>query len=209
MYYDKINGPFFRHKEGSNKGKFIVGQWSEPEFEYLQDNVWNWYEKLDGTNTFVKWECEPGVVSFHGKTRNSVTPKPLAQWFEDTVTPERLNAVLPDTDALIYMEGVGQGIQKVGPMYGDQHGVVIDCKIGNFWLEHYSVRDIATRLGLEYAPYRGEGTLWDAIDAVSDGLQSLVSPGNIAEGLIVRPQHGLLNRAGKRIQTKIKHVDFT
>ena len=49
MYcYHKINGLFKRFRKGPNKGKFIIGSWSLPEFELLKDISWDWTEKLDG-----------------------------------------------------------------------------------------------------------------------------------------------------------------
>lgn len=51
--YPKIPSVFVRDEKTH---KFIDGQFRCPEFEYLQDNLWLWTEKVDGTNIRVIWD---------------------------------------------------------------------------------------------------------------------------------------------------------
>jgi hypothetical protein len=58
--YHKIQTIYKRYLTNPKK-PLIVGQWSEPEFEYLAGNRWQFTEKVDGT----KWgdfEAE-GIVA--------------------------------------------------------------------------------------------------------------------------------------------------
>ena len=52
--YDKIQTVFKRDME--NRGAIIEGTFALPEFEYLQNNVWEFTEKVDGTNVRVMWD---------------------------------------------------------------------------------------------------------------------------------------------------------
>lgn len=69
--YHKINSPFKR----DDRGKFIIGDWAQSEFEYLQDNLWSWTEKIDGTNIRVMWDGQS--IRFGGKTDNAQIPVKL------------------------------------------------------------------------------------------------------------------------------------
>lgn len=209
MYYPKINGLYKRYTEGPKKGRFIMGQYSEPEFEYLANNQWYFKEKMDGTNTIIKWDAANDEVTFHGRTARSVLPKPLLAGYVEKYTPELLRKTFGDTDALVYAEGVGPNIQSVGDLYGaTQHAVILDVRIGQWWLEPESVSEVAWTLGTEKAPYVGDGTIQDAIEWVKEGFYSQWNSTKRAEGLVIRPIGDLHNRAGNRITTKIKYVDF-
>lgn len=209
MFYPKINGLYKRYTEGPNKGRFIMGAYAEREFELLANVNWYFKEKIDGTNTIIRWRPEYDVVNFHGRTANSVLPKPLLAGYKEKYTPELLRKVFGDTEALVYAEGAGPKIQSVGSLYGEsQHAIVLDVKIGNWWLEPESVSEIAYALDTEKAPHVGDGTIQDAIDWVKEGFYSQWDETKRAEGLVIRPVGEFLNRAGNRITTKIKWVDF-
>jgi hypothetical protein len=47
--YHKIQSVFKRDMETKHK-TLIIGNFSTPEFEYLQNNIWEFDEKVDGTN---------------------------------------------------------------------------------------------------------------------------------------------------------------
>ena len=49
--YPKIQSLY---KRGKDK-KMIFGDYSIPEFEYLKDNLWQFTEKVNGTNIYIKW----------------------------------------------------------------------------------------------------------------------------------------------------------
>ena len=67
--YHKIQSVY---KRDEKTHKFIEGQWSLPEFDYLKNNVWVWTEKVDGTNVRVIWDKEK--LRFGGKSDNAQMP---------------------------------------------------------------------------------------------------------------------------------------
>ncbi|KKM01397.1 hypothetical protein LCGC14_1794810 [marine sediment metagenome] len=71
--YHKILSLFKRNM--ATDGKFIIGEWTTPELEYLKDNQWVWTEKVDGTNIRIMWD---GVdVVFGGRSDNAQLPVTL------------------------------------------------------------------------------------------------------------------------------------
>jgi len=110
--------------------------------------------------------------------------------------------------AILFCEGVGEGIQKVGKYFGKQHIKLLDIKIDNFWLEKENVKDVAEMLNLHYAPIRFLGTIQEAINFVKENHNSYFNENLKIEGLVGQPKGRLKNAKGERIQVKIKWVDF-
>ncbi len=201
--YHKINSIFKRDE----KGKFIIGEWSKPEFEYLQHNTWLFEEKIDGTNIRVMWDGER--VTFGGKTDNAQLPAKLvtklAIMFADV---DRLKEIFTEPICL-YGEGYGAGIQKIGGNYSkEQDFILFDIKVGNWWLKRGTVYEIGNALGLRCVPVISSGSLNDAINLVKEGFTSTWGD-FMAEGLVLRPQVDLQTRNGERLITKVKHKDFS
>lgn len=227
--YHKINALFKRHTEGKKKGKLIVGDWAQPEFEYLADNQWEFTEKVDGTNIRVGWASTGQAPTLGGRTNNATIPAPLLAYLEETFTHERFrDGFEPDRDAApfnvtLFGEGYGPKIQGGGKYRDDHSFVLFDVKVGDWWLNRKDVDDIAANLGIKSVPVIGHGTLQDAIDIVASGITFEKSGavkrwgrgglqsqwGNFeAEGIVARPVVPLCDRGGGRIITKIKGVDF-
>jgi hypothetical protein len=229
--YHKINALFKRHTEGKKKGKLIVGNWSQPEFEYLADNQWEFTEKVDGTNVRIGWGFPAGgrykEVSFGGRTDRATLPNGIYERLPEIFNVSSMDDVFADVGAVpvvLFGEGYGPKIQKIGHQYLDhQDFVLFDVKVGDWWLNRKDVDDIAANLGIKSVPVIGQGTLQDAIDIVSSGITfnktgavvrwgrgGLQSQwGNFeAEGIVARPVVPLCDRGGGRIITKIKGVDF-
>ncbi len=59
--YHKIQSIYLRDPETKHK-RFLIGQWTLPEFEYLADNEWSFTEKVDGTNIRIYWRISHPVV---------------------------------------------------------------------------------------------------------------------------------------------------
>lgn len=205
--YHKINNVFDRDKQ---TGKLIAGMWSRPEFGYLADNVWMFTEKVDGMN--IRVEYNNGDIKFYGKTNNALIPQELLIKLNNRFITQidKMKQMFGDSVVTLYGEGYGPNIQKHGELYSDkQDFILFDVKIGNTWLERCNVQNIAVKLLLDIVPYIGLGKLEHGIEWVTEGFKSLVSnKGRMAEGLIARPQVEMLDRLGKRIIAKIKHVDF-
>lgn len=206
--YHKIN-TCFKRDMGKSK-KIIIGEWTDPSFEYLKDNIWLWDEKVDGTNIRVYWDGEN--VTYGGRTDNAQIPNGVINRLNDLFysVPQklRLKEVFPEGGVTFYGEGFGPKIQKGGENYGsDQDFVLFDVKIKDTYLERTNVWDVAGKIGLTHTPEYGQGTLMEAIESVRKGMKSTYGD-FIAEGLVLRPLSELNDRRGNRIITKIKHVDF-
>lgn len=185
----------------------LEGQFTLPEFEYLKDNCWTFSEKIDGTNIRIIWDGEK--VSFGGRTDNAQIPTFLLIRLQELFTVKILKKVFQDTKVILYGEGYGNRIQKVGKLYlsDTTDFILFDAKVAEIWLERHNIEDVAKKLDIDIAPIVGEGTLHEGIDMVRKGFQS--QRGNlIAEGIIMRPKVELFTRNGDRVIAKIKHVDF-
>lgn len=243
--YHKIQTLFKRHLEGPKKGKMIKGQWTTPELEYLSTNRWEFTEKVDGTNIRVQFNrvADHLNVEYAGRSDNAIIPEPLLLHLEETFPTypswrrllsnpayshrhEEILHWMQDNDlsnVILFGEGYGPKIQNGGNYREDVSFVLFDVKIGDFWLDRKNVNDIAEKLGIEFVPVIGHGTLQDAIDIVSSGI-TFSNTGAVvrwgsgglysrwgdfeAEGIVARPVVPLFDRKGHRIITKIKAVDF-
>ena len=204
--YHKINAIFKRDMDLPGK-PLIMGDYSDPVFEYLAENDWELTEKIDGTNIRVMIS-ESGDVTFGGKTDNASIPAPLVKRLQERFLPQIkiLHELFPE-GACLYGEGFGAKIQNGGNYGSSQDFVLFDVKVSSWWLHHKAVEQIAEQLGLMVVPVVGRGTLEHAINLVRSGLKSAWGD-FLAEGVIAKPLIGLFARSGQRIITKIKHRDF-
>jgi len=205
--YPKIPTVYARDPATSYR-TMIVGEFAWPELEYLQNNIWEFTEKVDGTNIRVMFK--EGVISFGGKTDNAEIPVFLMAKLNEIFLPlqPKFLELFNDAEVCLYGEGYGAKIQKGGGNYRkDQSFVLFDIRIGEWWLQRKDVVDIAMKLGLDIVPVIGEGTLHDMIAKVKTGFTSIWGD-FMAEGIVARPKIELIARNGKRIITKLKHKDF-
>ncbi len=203
--YHKIQSIF---KRDMSSKTLIEGAWTLPEFEYLADNTWVFTEKVDGTNIRVTFE--DGTVTFGGRTDNAQIPAQLVTRLNERFLPmvSKLIEVFPGGGVVLYGEGYGAKIQKVGANYrSDQDFVLFDVMVGDDWLQRSDVEDVAAKLGLDVVPIIGEGTLHDAVARAKVGIQSTWGDFQ-AEGIVARPKTELKTRSGHRLITKIKCRDF-
>lgn len=203
--YHKIHSVFKR----DNRGRFILGDFSRPELEYLLDNEWDWTEKVDGTNIRMGLADVGGDLDFWigGRNRGSEVPKHIAEIYNRKTM---LNKLLKKFDhpITLYGEGYGPKIQKIGKLYRNDHSFVLfDVKIGQWWLSRENVEEIGKSLGLDVVPIIFRGTLREAIARVIPGIQSTWGDFQ-SEGLIGKPVIPLFSRDGKRVVIKVKTADF-
>lgn len=206
--YPKITTVWDRDPD-NNYRTLIEGSWAKPEFAYLQNCLWLCREKVDGTNIRVHWDGES--VSFGGRTERSQIPPFLLNTLSALFNAELLSYVFGGTPALLYGEGYGNKIQKVGSGYipDGTNFILFDVLIGDYWLTRSNIEEIADDLGINVVPILDELTLWDAISWVKSGFNSTISETTMtAEGLVLVPAVQLFNRFGERIITKIKVKDF-
>lgn len=210
------------YKRDEKTHKFIEGDWSLPEFEYLKDNIWVMTEKVDGTNIRVIWTPEKlhdlgsqgssAKIEFRGKTDNAQIPVFLLDKLVQLFSPEGMKAVFGETDICLYGEGYGAKIQKGGGKYisNGVNFVLTDVLIDGWWLRRDNIEDIAQKLGIRVVPVVREGTLEEAVSLVKS--QTLLSRFGaqdfLMEGLVLKPKIELRNRRGNRVITKLKHKDF-
>lgn len=203
--YHKIHGVFKRDADHN----FIEGQWSLPEFDYLQNNAWEFTEKVDGTNIRVMFDGNN--VTFGGKTDKAQIPSFLVTQLNNRfmILEQRQRFKEKFADGVcLYGEGYGARIQKGGGNYrADQDFILFDVRIGEWWLERDACEEIAKLFGIDIVPILGYGTIHDAIKKCKDGFFSHWGQFQ-AEGLVLRPQVSLLARNCRRIIAKVKCKDF-
>jgi hypothetical protein len=205
--YHKIDSVFKRDMSNP-RHPFIIGDWSEPEFEYLKDNQWEWTEKIDGTNIRVIFDGKE--ITFGGKSDNAQIPAILVNKLQDIFLPKLDIFKEKFTNGVcLYGEGFGAKIQSGGDYIKDGVDFILfDVLIGDFWLQRENVNEIASSLGLRKVDTVGFGTITEAIELVKKGFNSTIGTAK-AEGLVLRPMTELFNRKGERIITKVKTRDFS
>ncbi len=183
----------------------LIGEYSEPEFEWLANNEWVWTEKVNGTNIRIMWDGESLELKFGGKTDNAQIPTPLINSLTKLFSKEKFMGY---ESMCLYGEGYGAKIQKGGGNYRpDQNFVLFDVKIGDWWLQRKDVKDIGEKFCLAVVPIIEIGTLDNMVALAQMGYTSIWGDFQ-AEGIVARPETELKTRSGHRIITKIKHKDF-
>ena len=223
--YTKINTLYKRYQDGPLKNCIIVGEYSDPETEFLKDVPWDWYEKIDGTNVSVYWDGHD--IEIHGKSENATLHPKLIEAVKAMFPAEKLQEVFPvqfmedgvtekPLMVRIYGEGHGGNIQgKCGKAYAPDGKFlfrIFDIFVNSTELKMEDVKDIAQKFGVETAPFVGTMTVTEAEELVKKGFSSFCTPAGApafpAEGLVGRPSIPLLTRLGRRIIVKIKTCDY-
>ena len=197
-----------------NHKTLLIGEYARPEFEYLENNLWAWTEKVDGTNIRVMYDGE--FVHFAGKTdRAQMYPgmhECLEKLFKTDFALKNLDKIFEETPegglkVCLYGEGYGPGIQKGGCYRDDKGFVLFDVWVNGWWLRREAVFDIADQLAIDVVPVIGTGTLPEMAELVRRGFNSQWGKFK-AEGIVARPEVELCARNGQRIITKLKCKDF-
>lgn len=206
--YHKIQSVFLRDPDTKFK-TFLDGQWSTPEFAYLQNCYWDATEKVDGTNVRIYWDHKEQKVTFNGRTKDAQMPTFLYSKLSELFTVDKLALAFPSGDIALYGEGYGAKIQKGGGDYiSDGCGFILFDVWCGMWLKRMDVAEIAHMLGVPVVPHLASWTLLEAIAICREGFKSQLKD-SAPEGLVLRPKTELLTRRGERVITKIKLKDFT
>lgn len=207
--YHKIQSIFKRDPDNHFK-TFIEGDWATPEFEYLQYNIWECTEKINGTNIRVMWDCEK--VKFGGKTDKAQIPVFLLDKLNELFTTDKLSELYLQTPMCLYGEGYGAKIQKGGGNYipDGVDFMLFDVLVNSWWLVRDSIEDIANELKINVSTIVCYHKLNEIVELIkTKTLNSFYGNKDfLMEGLVIRPKTELKDRAGNRIITKIKHKDF-
>lgn len=215
MYeYHKIQS-IFKRDPVTKYRTLLMNEYSLPEFEYLANNIWEFTEKVDGTN--IRISTKDSHLVIQGRTKRAQIPTFLLDTLMEIFDPEQLASVFnyenraadDDEDIYLYGEGYGTKIQKGGDNYkaDGTSFVLFDIRVGHWWLKREDVEGIAKTLNIDVVPIIGQGTLDDMVAMTQQGFTS--TWGNfVAEGIVARPKVELKSRNGQRIITKIKTKDF-
>ena len=208
--YHKIETVFNRDIEGTKQ--LIEGSFRNETVEMLKDINFLWTEKVDGTNIRIHWDGHR--IEFGGRTEKAQIPSDLVNFltekFCNNETEELFEQKFGDSDVILFGEGYGKKIQKVGALYipDGVSFILFDVCIGDVWLKRDSVEDIAKAFNIDVVPVVGKGTIMEAVEFVKGHPQSVICDKAPMEGVVVRPECELRDRMGRRIIVKIKVNDF-
>ena len=208
--YEKIETVFNRDIEGTKK--LIVGDFRNETVKYLQNNEWEFTEKVDGTNVRIYWDGHK--VSFGGRTDRADIPKELLaalnEIFGAPEAEELFEQTYGDKEVILFGEGYGGKIQGCGRGYRPNESFILfDVLIGENYQSREWVEKTAQMFGIKTVPVLFTGTIRDGIKFVCSHPKSNVAEGDIyMEGVVGRPKVELKDRCGNRVIVKIKWNDF-
>lgn len=205
--YHKIEMVFNRSTDGDKR--LIWGDYRNATVEYLADNIWQFTEKIDGTNIRIHWDGHN--IEIGGRTDRAQIPKHLMDYLSATfLTPEveeLFEQTYGEKDVMLFGEGYGAKIQNGGDYRSDVSFILFDVLIGDNWQSRELVETTAKMFGIDVVPIVLEGTIGDGIDYVMQHNNSTI--GNaVMEGVVGRPKVEMKDRLGNRIIVKIKWKDF-
>jgi ATP-dependent RNA circularization protein (DNA/RNA ligase family) len=202
--------------------KFVVdvAQLLRPVYGTI--NQWSVTEKVDGNNIRLVFTRDPGnddrmLVQIRGKTDNASIHPTLLDYL--TVLIKEILAEVEDIMAtfeletfVLYGEGIGPKIGKVGHRYSTKPGFVLfDVVVsGGIFLAEEVVTETARKLGLRRAPVLGVMNLTEFTDLAREGFYSHIAEdaGFRAEGVVARTIEPLYDNRGQRLIVKLKARDW-
>lgn len=211
--YHKIENIFQRETTGSKK--LMEGVYNDPTVEYLQYCRWIATEKVDGTNIRVYWDGH--TITFGGRTDKAEIPSHLLtklnEMFFNPETEQLFEQMFGEKEVILFGEGYGNKIQKVGTLYREDVGFILfDIWVGSeengYYLARENVKQIAKTLNVDVVPVVYCGSLPEMVNYVKSKPLSELSPRVHMEGVVARPALEILDRCGKRLIVKIKVCDF-
>ena len=205
--YHKIETVFNRSTDGDKR--LIWGDYRNETVEYLANNIWQFTEKIDGTNIRIHWDGHN--VEIGGRTDRAQLPKHLMDYLSITfLTPEveeLFEQTYGEKDVILFGEGYGAKIQNGGDYRSDVSFILFDVLIGDNWQSREWVEATAKMFGIDVVPIVLEGTIGDGIDYVMQHNNSTIGKA-MMEGVVGRPKVEMKDRLGNRIIVKIKWKDF-
>lgn len=207
--YNKIETLYKRDMEGTKQ--LLEGEFRNPTVEFLKDNLWQFTEKVDGTNISICWDGH--TITFNGRTEKSQIPVHLLDYLLATFKTNEVEQIFEEkfgeTPVILFGEGYGPKIQKGGGNYrSDVSFILFDVFISGNYQSRATIEDVAKALGIDVVPIIFEGTLQEGVDFVKTRPKSTMGTADM-EGLVGRPKVELRDRCGNRVIVKIKVEDFT
>lgn len=192
--------------------RLVVGKYRNSTVEFLKDTVWQFTEKVDGTNIRVHWDGHN--VSFAGRTDKAQIPKHLLARLEELfggeVNEQMFEQTFGEKEVTLYGEGYGHKIQNNGYIEGVDF-ILFDVFVENLPLVRESIEGIANIFNIGVVPILFEGTLQEGIDYVKQHNKTRIGEGQLGaymEGVVARPKVEVRDRLGNRVIVKIKYNDF-
>lgn len=207
--YEKIETLFERNTEGTKK--LIEGQYRNPTVAMCRNLMWDWTEKIDGTNIRIHWDGHN--VRFGGRTESAQIPAPLVnrlnELFGGETNAQLFEQKFGETEVMLFGEGYGAKIQKGGGLYKPDgvDFILFDVLIGGLWIRRDGVEDIARCFGIQAVPIVLRGDIDDAVAFVKSKPQSTIGTAPM-EGVVGRLPEELFDRRGNRLIVKVKVRDF-
>lgn len=205
--YNKIDTLYKRDMEGTKK--LLEGEFRNPTVEFLKDNIWQFTEKIDGTNISVCWDGH--TITFNGRTERAQIPTHLLNYLMATFKTNEAEQIFEEkfgeTPVVLFGEGYGPKIQNGGLYRNDVSFIMFDVLIAGNYQPRESVEDIAKAFGIDIVPVIFEGTIQEGVDFVKTRPDSTMGTAKM-EGLVGRPKVEMRDRCGKRVIVKIKWEDF-
>jgi len=205
--YHKIEGLFKRDEISK---KLIEGSYRNETVEFLKDMMWEFTEKIDGTNIRIIWDGHK--VSYAGRTDKAHIPAELmnrlVELFGGEANEQIFEQNFGEKEVMLVGEGYGAKIQGCGGLYRqDQDFILFDVMIGENYQPRETVNGIAKMFNLDVVPIVLEGTIQEGIDFVKNNPKSTIGQAKM-EGLVGRTKVELQDRCGNRVIVKIKVNDF-
>lgn len=206
--YNKIETLWKRDMDGTKK--LLEGEFRNPTVEFLKDNIWQFTEKVDGTNIRVYWDGH--TVSFGGRTERAQIPTQLLDYLLATFKTNEAEQIFEEkfgeTPVILFGEGYGPKIQKGGGLYrGTVSFILFDVYISGNYQSRETIEDVAKSFGIDVVPIILEGTIDAGVAFVKTHPKSTMGTADM-EGLVGRPKVEMRDRCGKRVIVKIKWEDF-
>lgn len=208
LEYNKIDTVFNRDTEGTKK--LIESDYRDKTVEYLANNIWQWTEKIDGTNIRVHWDGHK--VEFAGRTDKAQIPahllSRLEELFSGNENEEMFEQMFGEREVFLFGEGYGPKIQNGGSYRETVDFILFDIMINGNYQPRETIVEIAKSFNIDVVPVIFEGTIQEAVNFVKTKPKSTFGTANM-EGVVGKPLVELKDRTGHRLIVKVKVCDFT
>lgn len=208
MYtYHKIDNVYERDIEGSKK--LIEGKFRSEAVEFLRDSLWDFTEKIDGTNVRIFWDGYR--VTIGGRTDRAQLPNHLLRRLEELFKTPEAEEIFEQKFGLmeveLFGEGYGPKIQNGGAYRDSVDFILFDVMMAGNFQPRSTVEEVGCMFGVDCVPVVLRGTIDNAVAFIKDHPDSTFGSAKM-EGVVGRPSVELQDRTGKRVIVKIKARDF-